>query len=221
MKKFILSTMALALAITAMAQDVNTKYTEAVDAYKVKKYDVAAKAFEQVIDLGGDASSAEAKVTTAKTYLPKCYFSLSLAAARAKNYDSAISNAAKSAELAELYGDMGDMTKAKALIGNLYKAQGGAAFNNKDYAAALTVFEKGYAMDPRNVEMANWLGICYCETGNLEKGMQVFAKVAKMGPTNPTKYGADAEKAKANMSLYINNAVASLQEKKDYDGIIT
>ncbi len=111
------------------------------------------------------------------------------------------------------------MAKAKSLSGALYQKQGGAAFNAKNYAEAATIFEKGYAMNPRNTQMANWLGVCYCETGELAKGMDIFAKIADMGTKNP-KYAAAAAEAKKNMALYINNSVAGLQANKDYDGII-
>ncbi|MFR9602812.1 MAG: tetratricopeptide repeat protein [Rikenellaceae bacterium] len=222
MKKFILSLAALALTLTtAMAQSdaVKEKYNEAAEAWGAKNFEKAATAFNEVIEKGMDEDGAADLVATAKGNLPACYYQVGLANAKTKNYDAAIENLTLSANYAELYDAVADMQKAKSLAGKIYQAQGGTAFNEKDYATATPIFEKGVEMDPRNTKMANWLGICYCESGDLEKGMDVFSKVAEMGATNP-KYAADAEEANKNMSLYINNKVAELQASKDFDGVI-
>lgn len=210
--------MALVLAVGAMAQEVTAKYNEAAKAFGEKKFDVAIPAFEEVIAKGVDDESATQQVSTAKTYLPKCYMSYAIVAAKGGDLATAIERSSKSAELAELYGDMTTAAKAKSLTSSLYQKQGGTAFNEKNYAEAAVIFEKGYAMNPRNTQMANWLGVCYCETGELAKGMDIFAKIVAMG-SNP-KYAEAADEAKKNMALYINNAVAALQVQKDYDGVI-
>ncbi len=224
MKKLILLATAFVLTVSAtMAQSeaVKTKYNEAAEAFGAKDYSTAANAFVEVIDKGMDDSDATDLVATAKANLPACYYQLGLADAKTKNFDSAIENLTKSANYAELYDLLPEMVKAKSLAGKIYQAQGGAAFNAKDYATAAPIFEKGIEMDPRNTKMANWLGICYCETGELEKGMKVFSDIVEMGTTNPQRYGADAEEASKNMGIYINNKVADLQASKDYDGVIT
>ncbi|MFI3282617.1 MAG: tetratricopeptide repeat protein [Rikenellaceae bacterium] len=223
MKKLILSAMAFALsasAVMAQSEEIKTKYNEAATAFGAKDYATAAAAFTSVIDDGMDDEGSESLVATAKANLPACYYQLGLADAKTKNFDGAIENLTKSANFAELYDAVPDIAKAKSLAGKIYQAQGGSAFNDKDYATATPIFEKGVEMDPRNTKMANWLGICYCETGDLQKGMEVFAGIMEMGATNP-KYAADAETASANMNLYINNKVAELQGNKDYDGVIT
>ncbi len=222
MKKRILSVMALLFAVSAaMAQsdEVKTKYNEAVEAFGAKDFAKAANAFLVVIDKGIDDADAATLVATAKGNLPACYYQLGLASAKTKSYDVAIENFTKSANYAELYDDMTAKNKANNVAGKIYQAQGGAPFNAKNYATAAPIFEKGIALDPRNTKMTNWLGICYCEMGDLEKGMGIFSKVVEMGATN-TRYAADAADAKKNMGIYINNKVASLQASKDYDGVI-
>ncbi len=223
MKKLTLTAMALFLAVSAtMAQSeaITAKYNEAAAAFQENRLEDAIAAFDEVITNGMDDDEALDLVTTAKTYLPTCYYKLGLNYAKVKDFDNATANLIKSAEYAELYDAIADMNKAKNLAGKVYQAQGGAAFNSQDYATAVPVFEKGCAMDPRNTQMANWLGISYCETGELQKGMDIFAKIAAMGSSNP-KYADDAEEAKKNMGIYINNKVAELQANKDYDGVIT
>ena len=133
------------------------------------------------------------------------------------NYDEAIANLSKAAEVAELYGNVAALKKANTILAKVYQAQGGTAFNNKDYAAAAEIFAKGYAADPKNTQMALWLGTCYCELKDYDKGMEILEKVAGMqGP----KFEADAAEANRLLTLYTNNRVAELQTANDQDGII-
>lgn len=67
------------------------------------------------------------------------------------------------------------------------------------------------------MEMANFLGICYCELGDFQKGLVIFNEIASQD--NP-KYAEDVVKAKENIKLYTNNRIAKLQGENDFDGII-
>ena len=217
MKKFFVMLVALMAAWTVSAQDLQVTYNEAVAAYGAKDFATAATKFEQIIADGMDIDGAASLVATAKTTLPKCYFQMGGRAFMAKNYDEALAKFTKSAELAELYGEVAQMTKANTWVAKIYQTRGGEAFNAKDYATAVSIFEKGYAADPNNTAMALNLAMSYCEMGEFEKGMDVYASVASK--THP-KYAEDAAKAKADMALYTNNKVAELQGAGDFDGII-
>ena len=207
----------LLAAVSLSAQDVTAIYNEAAAAFGAKDFAGAAAKFEQVIEQGLDNEEAASLVATAKTTLPKCYFMMGGGAIRTKNYDEALKNFTKSAELAELYGDMSQMAKANGWVAKIYQIQGGDAFNNKDYATAAGVFEKGYKADPDNTAMALNLAMSYCEMGEYEKGMDIYEAVA--AKTHP-KYANDAAKAKEMMALYTTNMVAKLQEANNFDGII-
>ena len=219
MKKLFVSVVALLGVCTLSAQDVKTVYNEGAAAYGAKNYQVAAQKFEQVIEQGMDVEDAASLVATAKNALPKCYFQLGGRAMMAKpaDYEAALANFSKGAELAELYGDDTQADKCKSYVAKVYQIQGGTAYNNKDYAAAAAVFEKGYAADPNNTEMALNLAMSYCELGEFEKGMDIYEAIA--AKTHP-KYQEDAAKAKEMMAFYTNNKVAELQGAGDYDGII-
>ena len=106
MKKLFVSVVALLAAVSLSAQDVTAIYNEAAAAFGAKDFAGAAAKFEQVIEQGLDSEEAASLVDTAKTTLPKCYFMMGGGAIRTKNYDEALKNFTKSAELAELYGDM-------------------------------------------------------------------------------------------------------------------
>ena len=217
MKKLFVSVIALMAVATLSAQDVTAIYNEAAAAYGAKDYAGAAAKFEQVIDQGLDNEEAASLVATAKATLPKCYFMLGGASLKGQDYEAALTNFTKSAELAELYGDMTQLAKSNAWVAKIYQIQGGDAFNNKDYATAASVFEKGYKADPVNTSMALNLAMSYCELGEYEKGMEIYEAIA--AKTHP-KYADDAAKAKEMMALYTNNKVAEMQGAGDYDGII-
>ena len=217
MKKWFVSAIALLASATLWAQDVNVIYNEAAAAYGAKDYAAAASKFEQVIDLGMDNDEAASLVATAQSVLPKCYFQLGGAAIRTKDFDTALAHFTKSADLAELYGDMQQLGKSNTLIAKVYQAQGGEAFNSKDYATAAEIFAKGYKADPNNTSMALNLAMSYCEMGSYAEGMEIYEAVA--AKTNP-KYAADAAKAKEMMALYTNNKVAAMQQSGDFSGII-
>ena len=217
MKKFFVTVVALLAVCSLSAQDVKTAYNEAAAAYGAKNFKVAAEKFEQVINDGMDVEDAASLVATAKSTLPKCYYQMGGRAFMAKNYEEALNNFTKSAEIAELYGDMAAMTKANGWVAKIYQSQGGEAYNAKDYATAAGIFAKGYAADPNNTGMALNLAMSYCEMGEYEKGMEVYEAVA--AKTHP-KYAEDAAKAKQMMAQYTNNKVAELQGAGDFDGII-
>ncbi|MFI3281316.1 MAG: tetratricopeptide repeat protein [Rikenellaceae bacterium] len=220
MKKLILTLFAATAVFVASAQeDVTTCYNTAAAAYGEKKFDVAVENFNKVLDLGMDDENSASMVATAKTYIPKCYYMIGGRAMQAGEYEVALENFTMAAEYAELYDDVKTQTNANSWIAKLYQKQGGDAFNAKDYETAKTIFAKGYESDPRNTEMANWLGICYCETDEFEKGMEIFYTVSEMGANNP-KYAEGAEEAQKNMAIYTNNRVAAFQVEGNHDGVI-
>lgn len=220
MKKWILTAAALFAVCSLFAQQSVTEvYNNAAKAYGEKEFAAAAEGFLKVIDEGSvsDDPDAAQLVVNAKKNVPICYYMMGGMALKRQQYDQSLQNFTKSAEYAELYGDVNAQNKANEWVARIYQIEGGEAFNNKDYAAAAEVFAKGYAANPKNTEMAIWLATCYCELGEYDKGMRIFESVAAM--THP-KYADDVQKAKELMALYTNNEVARLQAAGDYDGII-
>ena len=220
MKKWILTAAALFAVCSLFAQQSVTEvYNNAAKAYGEKQFAAAAEGFLKVIDEGSvsDDPDAAQLVVNAKKNVPICYYMMGGMALKQQQYDQSLQNFTKSAEYAELYGDVNAQNKANEWVARIYQIEGGEAFNNKDYAAAAEVFAKGYAANPKNTEMAIWSATCYCELGEYDKGMRIFESVAAM--THP-KYADDVQKAKELMALYTNNEVARLQAAGDYDGII-
>ena len=209
----------LAVGFASAQSEVIAKFNEGAKAVQAKNYASAITLFETVIDKGMDSEDNTVLncVATAKKYLPTCYQGVGLTAASQKNYDKAIEYLTKAAETAELYGNTTAKTKANTILAKVYQVQGGEAFNTKDYATAAAVFEKGYAANPRNAEMALNLATSYCELGKYDEGMAIYDKICKM-PAD--KYADAIAKATANKALYTNNKVASMQQAGDFDGVI-
>ena len=143
---------------------------------------------------------------------------MGVAEAKNKNYTEALEHLEKSVESAKGFGDNKSVAQANTMIANVYQAQGGEAFNNKDYAAAAGVFAKGYEANPNNTKLANFLAMSYCEMGDLDKGVEIYGKVVEMG-SNP-RYAADATEARTKMGYYYQLEVAKLQQAKDNAGVI-
>ena len=118
---------------------------------------------------------------------------------------------------AELWGDTTAKQKANQILAKVYQVQGGEAFNAGNYEAAVAVFEKGYAANKRNTEMALNLAESYFKLGEYQKGMDVCTNICGM---NATKYAEAIAEAKEKMAMYTNNEVARLQQAGDQDGII-
>ena len=220
MKKLFVTLFALLAVGAASAQsEVIAKFNEGAKAIQEKNYPSAITCFETVIDKGMDSEDPKVAncVATAKKYLPTCYQGVGLQAASQKNYDKAIEYLTKAADTAELYGNTTAKQKANTILAKVYQVQGGEAFNAKDYASAAAVFEKGYAANPRNTDMALNLATCYCELGKYDEGMAIYDKVLTM----PAEKYADAiAKANSNKALYTNNRVATLQQEGNFDGVI-
>ena len=203
MKKLLISALALFVVGSVAAQEgLGETYNKAVAAYNSKDFASAATAFETLIDQGLDSEDLDVQswVATAKKSVPVCYFQMGLTAAKAA-----------------LYGELQQERMSNMLMAKIYLMWGGKPFNEKNYAEAAEIFAKGYAADPKNMEMANFLGICYCELGDFQKGLVIFNEIASQD--NP-KYAEDVVKVKENIKLYTNNRIAKLQGENDFDGII-
>ena len=216
--------MAVALCSFAMvsaqsASEVTAKFNDAVAAYTAKNWSAALEGFEAVVKGGQDSedSNVLGLVATAKKSIPTCYRMLGTKAAGAKNWDEAIKCLTTSAEKAELWDNSTDKQKANQILAKVYQVQGGEAFNAGNYEAAVAVFEKGYAANKRNTEMALNLAESYFKLGEYNKGMDVCSNICNM---NASKYADAIAKAKEKMDMYTNNEVARLQQAGDQDGII-
>lgn len=79
----------------------------------------------------------------------------------------------------------GSYQKAIAIQPNFSLAQrelGVLLFNQKNYAAAVPRFEKAIALGLEDAQLDNFLGICYNQTGNLQKSIRSHQAALKLDP---------------------------------------
>lgn len=222
MKRFIMTVVALMGATTLFAQtDMLATFQQGTANAKAGNYEEAIAQFQSVIEASFDLDELDANQQKAlagsKKFIVTCYSRMGNAAAATKDYDTAIKFYTEAANAAELYEDIASMNKNKSMIGQVYQAKGGDAFNAGDYATAIAVFSKGYEADPRNTDMALNLAESYFRSDMYQEGMKICSAIAAL---NAEKYGEAIAEAQSKMDMYTNNEVAKLQMANDYDGII-
>lgn len=209
MKKIIFIMTALIAFVAAgnlsaqTVNDVNIKYNEAATLVQAKKYAEAIPVLELVVDMGFDVGQeAAATVDSAQKALPNCYFQYGLMLARQGKLDDALVQLNKAIELGELYGTQPAVRKAKELSAQVYMQKGAAAFNNKNYKAAIPFFAKGYEIDPTFTQNAMYLAESYCEDGDLKKGFAVYDEIIALGQRS-NRYQKAAEDANSKKLYYL------------------
>ncbi len=216
--KIILAAFAFVAAGTVSAQsltDVNAKFTEAAAAMQAKDFDKAIPLFEQVIDEGMDVEGAESLVAGAKKYLPQAVFVKGGMAFQQDKLDDALSNFTKASELAELYGEVGVLNNARSWIGKTVMKQGADAFNNKDYATAAAIFQKGYDANPNDTDVALNLALSYSELGEYAKGNEVYKSIIALEGQN-SRFDEAVATAKQQFTNYNMYRASESAQSKNY-----
>ena len=231
MRKIVLMVVAMMFSVASFAQtDVVGTYNEAVKALTAKDYAKAAPLLEKVIADGAEEEDDAILecVAGAKKNLPAAYQGMGSRAASAAmkatdekvkeaKFAEAIANCEKAISVAKSFKNARAATAAAGLLGKVYQAQGGAAFNGGDFAKAAEIFAKGYAADAKNTGMALNLAESYFKLDKYAEGVKVCSEVAAL-PAD--KYAAPIAEAKKKMNMYTNNKIAELQKANDFDGII-
>ncbi|MFI3265810.1 MAG: hypothetical protein R3Y15_01500 [Rikenellaceae bacterium] len=185
------------------AAEVTTKYNDAGALLQQKNYAGAIAALEEVVDMGvavgGDALTT---VESAQKLLPQCYYSAAMQSAGQKNFDAALEGFTTAAELGELYGAVDIMSRATAMISKVYMAQGGDAFNAKDWATSIDVFGKGYAANPQDTQLGLLLAKSYAENGQMDEATQTYQSIIALEARN-SRFKPAADQAKSEISTYL------------------
>ena len=226
MKKLIVSVMASAMIFTATAvsaqsmEDAVAKFSEAGELLQNKKVAEAIPLLEEAMSMAIDAGDdGLVMVKDIQELLPKVYLNKAAEELKAEKYDDALTTLAKAAELGELYGNTMIARQASRQISNIYMVQGVKAFNDKDYAAALEVFEKGYAEDPQNIKLALYTGLSYSGLQNFDKAVPVLKTVIDAGAANE-KFAKEGVQAQQEIETAVLAAALSKVQEKDLDGAI-
>lgn len=206
------------VAAQTTAADIATKYNEAADMVNAKKYAEAITALQSVIDKGLDIPEALENVEAAQKLLPTCYYMNGMSFAQAGKLEDAATQLTKAVETAELYGNMDISTKAKPRLSQVYGVLAGQAFNNKDYAKAISIYSEAFEANNKDTKTALNLAMAYCENNELDKGLDVYSKIIELGPTH-SKYAEDAATAKEKAAYYIMLKAAEAAQAKENDKV--
>ena len=217
--KFVLSAAVAVFAFATVsaqsAGDIVAKYNEAAKLIEAKNFTGAIPVLTEVIKSGENVEGAEETVAAAKKYITTCWFMKGGSEIQKGNTDEALKSFSTAVDLSEEYGDIATGNKAKMWVGRVVLKQGADAFNNKDYATAASVFEKGYKANPRDTTIAMNLAMSYCEMGELVKGGDVYKTMIELGGTH-SKYAGVAASAKSKYAYYNTLEAVKLSDEKKY-----
>lgn len=204
LKSLVIALAAVLASATALAQDpvteVNKMWNEAVPLLNAKNYAEALPILEKVVEAALEADAMEI-AENAKKYIPTCYFRVGLSQIN-KDNEAALANLHKADEVAKLYNNAKVSRDAKSAISKVYKMLGAKSFNDKDYAAAVEVFAKGYEANPQDTDLALFLAKSYCELKDFENGVKVYTGIIAL-ENRHSRFAEPAAKAKAELSNYL------------------
>lgn len=212
MKSFIATALFVVASLTfAQAQDINSAIeaynagaTAAQDGNYADALTQLNKALEIGTALGEEGSSV---VADCKSLIPQLYLRLAKEQAAEKKSDEALSTLSKAVETATAYNDEnGIPAEANELSGKIYTVIASDAFNAKDFATALTNYNKVLEFDPENGAAYLRIGQALANTG---KNAEAIAALEKA-----KTFGQEANGAKLLGSIYLKEAVAAQKTKK-------
>ncbi len=215
---------ALSLSSFAVsAQDVTAaveKFTQAQQLAQQKKFaeasPILAEALEMAEGLEGDGAMALAE--DIKKLIPTISMFDGVTKLQAKDFEGGIAALETSLSQAKMYGNADVRRKAARYISTGYMAMGIESFNAKDFPVALSVFEKGYKEDPKNIKLALYTAKAYAETGNTDTALKLFGEVIAAGTEN-SRYEKDASDAKADIANYVLPKAAEFVSKGPIDSV--
>ena len=190
----------LATTATFAQEDPAVLWNKAAGFLNSKNYAEAVVALEATVEAAFTAENYEL-ADKAQKYIPNCNFRMGLAKVNVDN-DAALADLYKADEVALLYNDAKTSRNAKSAISKVYKMLGAQSFNNKDYAAAVEVFAKGYEANPQDTELALHLAMSYCGLKDFENGVRVYTDIIAL-ENRHSKFAEPAAKAKAELSNYL------------------
>ena len=144
-----------------------------------------------------------------KNTIPVLMGSIAKDLIKAEQFDAAIEQLNKTIEACNTLGH--DIEEYKSLIQQTLMAKGNDLINNKDFAAAIEVYNQIMAEDPTNAMASLRLGMAYGATGNTEAAEAAYLVAAENGQEK------NAYKQLSN--LLVKQAAAVLKTKKYAEAI--
>ena len=194
-KVFLTLVLTSALSVFSFAQSVDEAgeaLNKAIQLKKEEKYEQAATAFEQVLDIAGmvgpDAFDIQ---STAEDQLPLMYFKAAVKAYKNKEYIQAADKFKVASEVAEEYNKPGLAEKAGKNVPALYNSIANSFRKQKEFDKALNYFDQ--AVDFKEDYAKAYLGklLTYRDMGQDDKMVAMADKINELGNDRKSQNSAN------------------------------
>ena len=218
--KNILSNFIGSLLLILLCSSVHAQNSKVVSAYNYMKYEEYDKAYKTICEALTDAETAQKP----KGWVYKGQILYKIATSKEDKYKNIVPNALDSSAFAFFkamsldpkQNYMQEMAMYLMNFGVLYSNQGIEYYNKKDYANALTSFEKAYQINTQmNGGKSDTLNLTNAAVSaelskNYDKSIDLFTKLTsdKLGGASAFRSLADAYKGKGNEAKQIETLKA-------------
>ena len=214
MKKIFMFFAAVVMAAgIASAQDINSvteTYNNGAMELEMGNKEAALGYFQAALAAAEELGEEGMQIAeNCKNTIPVLMGSIAKDLIKAEQFDAAIEQLNKTIEACNTLGH--DIEEYKGLIQQTLMAKGNDLINNKDFAAAIEVYNQIMAEDPTNAMASLRLGMAYGATGNTEAAEAAYLVAAETGQEK------NAYKQLSN--LLVKQAAAVLKTKKYAEAI--
>lgn len=197
----------------ASAQDINSvteTYNNGAMELEMGNKEAALGYFQAALTAAEELGEEGMQIAeNCKNTIPVLMGSIAKDLIKAEQFDAAIEQLNKTIEACNTLGH--DIEEYKSLIQQTLMAKGNDLINNKDFAAAIEVYNQIMAEDPTNAMASLRLGMAYGATGNTEAAEAAYLVAAENGQEK------NAYKQLSN--LLVKQAAAVLKTKKYAEAI--
>ena len=197
----------------ASAQDINSvteTYNNGAMELEMGNKEAALGYFQAALTAAEELGEEGMQIAeNCKNTIPVLMGSIAKDLIKAEQFDAAIEQLNKTIEACNTLGH--DIEEYKGLIQQTLMAKGNDLINNKDFAAAIEVYNQIMAEDPTNAMASLRLGMAYGATGNTEAAEAAYLVAAENGQEK------NAYKQLSN--LLVKQAAAVLKTKKYAEAI--
>lgn len=211
MKKIFLLIAAVAMSAGVLfAQDINQateSYNNGAMELQMGNKEAALGHFQAALTMA-EALGDEGVdiVNNCKGTIPALMASIAKDMIKAENYDGALEQLAKTAEVAELYGAADVVEDARSLVPQVHMSKANGLLNAKDFAGAAAVYQQVLDADATNGMAALRLGMALGSQGKVAEAEAAYLQAAANGQ--------EKNAYKQLSTIYVKQAQAASKAKK-------
>ena len=186
MKKIFMFFAAVVMAAgIASAQDINSvteTYNNGAMELEMGNKEAALGYFQAALAAAEELGEEGMQIAeNCKNTIPVLMSSIAKDLIKAEQFDAAIEQLNKTIEVCNTLGNTAEAEECQTLISQTLMAKGNSLINNKDFAAAIEIFNQIVANEPTNGLAYYRLGQAYGATGNTEAAESAYLVAAQNG----------------------------------------